>query len=75
MPSWGLSPDVAADLRPKATTDLPGPAVEAGVASAIPTGTLRGGPALDAAFANGGFRAKAYLVEGTDTVVLEALGQ
>ncbi len=45
------------------------------VRAAIPAGTLLGGGALDAAFAQGTFRAHAHLVDGTDTVVLAALGQ
>ena len=41
----------------------------------IPAGDLLRSGDLDAKFAQGEFRAKAYLVDGTDTVVLVSLGQ
>jgi hypothetical protein len=71
-----LSPDTATALRahsPAPTTETPD--VEDGVRSALPTGQLLCSDALDAAFAQGSFRAKAYLAADSDTVVLVALGQ
>lgn len=71
-----LAPDTADALRAKATeTATTTPDVEDAVRAAIPAGQLRVGKDLDAAFAQGSFRAKAFLVEGTDTVVLAALGE
>lgn len=71
-----LTPDAAASLRstsPTPTTETPD--VEDGVRSALPTGQLLHSEALDAKFAQGSFRAKAYLAADSDTVVLVALGQ
>lgn len=71
-----LSPDVAQALRatgPTPTTDTPQVTDE--VRAAIPDGGLLAGSDLDATFAQGEFRAKAYLLEGADAVVLVALGQ
>ena len=71
-----LSPEAASALRadsPTPTTETPD--VEDGVRSALPTGQLLRSEALDAAFAQGSFRAKAYLAADSDTVVLVALGQ
>lgn len=71
-----LSPETATSLRKVATTTAAdSPDVPAEVKAQIPAGELRRSPALDAKFAEGDFRAKAYLVEGTDTVVLVALGE
>jgi hypothetical protein len=71
-----VTPETAATLRatsPEPTTETP--AVEDGVRSALPTGQLLRSTALDALFAQGSFRAKAYLAADSDTVVLVALGQ
>ena len=71
-----LTPDAASALRahsPAPTSETP--AVEDGVRSALPSGGLLRSDALDAAFAQGSFRAKAYLSADSDTVVLVALGQ
>ena len=71
-----LTPDGAAALRstsPKPTTETPD--VEDGVRPALPAGPLLQSEALDAKFAQGSFRAKAYLAADSDTVVLVALGQ
>lgn len=71
-----LDPEVAQGLREVASaaaTDAPG--VPRPVKTAIPAGNLLRGPALDAKFAQGQFRAQVYLVEGSDTVVIAALGQ
>jgi hypothetical protein len=71
-----VTPETAATLRatsPEPTTETP--AVEDGVRSALPSGQLLRSTALDALFAQGSFRAKAYLAADSDTVVLVALGQ
>jgi hypothetical protein len=71
-----VTPETAATLRatsPEPTTETP--AVEDGVRSALPTGQLLRSTALDALFAQGSVRAKAYLAADSDTVVLVALGQ
>lgn len=71
-----LEPRAADELRaldPVPTADRP--AVTDEVATAIPGGRLRRGADLDAAFAQGSWGARAYLVEGSDTVVLVALGE
>jgi hypothetical protein len=71
-----LTPDAASALRstsPQPTTESPD--VEDGVRAAIPSGQLLRSEALDAKFAQGSFRAKAYLAADSDTVVLVALGQ
>jgi hypothetical protein len=71
-----VSPETAATLRaasPEPTTETPD--VEDGVRSAVPSGQLLRSTALDALFAEGSFRAKAYLAADSDTVVLVALGQ
>jgi hypothetical protein len=71
-----LTPEVATALRTHETEPTSEtPEVVAAVRAAIPSGPLRHGADLDAAFAQGSFRAKVYLVEGTDTVVLTALGE
>lgn len=70
-----LAPATATSLRPLATVGAAQPpqVVEA-LRADLPT-DLRTGPALDAAFAQGGFRATAYLSTGSDVIVLVALGQ
>jgi hypothetical protein len=71
-----LTPDAAASLRstsPEPTTETPD--VEDGVRSALPAGQLLHSEALDAKFAQGSFRARAYLAADSDTIVLVALGQ
>lgn len=71
-----LTPEVATALRAHETEPTSEtPEVVDAVRAAIPSGPLRRGADLDAAFAQGSFRAKAFLVEGTDTVVLAALGE
>ena len=71
-----VTPETAATLRaasPEPTTETPD--VEDGVRSALPSGQLLRSTSLDALFAQGSFRAKAYLAADSDTVVLVALGQ
>ncbi|CAN7259756.1 hypothetical protein LJR027_001040 [Terrabacter sp. LjRoot27] len=71
-----VTPETAAALRaasPEPTTETPD--VEDGVRSALPSGQLLRSTSLDALFAQGSFRAKAYLAADSDTVVLVALGQ
>jgi hypothetical protein len=71
-----VTPETAATLRaasPQPTTETP--EVEDGVRSAVPAGRLLTSKALDALFAQGSFRATAYLAADSDTVVLVALGQ
>lgn len=71
-----LGPEAAQSLRdlaPAAASDSPD--VPQQVKAEIPSGDLLSSPALDAKFAQGQFRAKVYLVEGTDTVVVVALGE
>ena len=71
-----LTPEAASALRstsPQPTTESPD--VEDGMRAAIPSGQLLRSEALDAKFAQGSFRAKAYLAADSDTVVLVALGQ
>ncbi|MEO7447860.1 MAG: hypothetical protein ABI336_06245 [Humibacillus sp.] len=71
-----LSPETAATLRdasPTPTAETP--EVEGGVRAALPSGQLLRSGDLDALFAQGPFRAKAYLSAGSDTVVLVSLGQ
>lgn len=71
-----VTPETAATLRaasPEQTTETP--AVEDDVRTALPSGQLLRSTSLDALFAQGSFRAKAYLAADSDTVVLVALGQ
>lgn len=71
-----VTPETAATLRaasPEPTTETPD--VEDGVRPALPSGELLRSTSLDALFAQGSFRAKAYLAADSDTVVLVALGQ
>jgi len=71
-----VAPETAATLRatsPQPATETPG--VEDGVRAGLPSGQLLTSKALDALFAQGSFRAKAYLAADSDTVVLVALGQ
>jgi hypothetical protein len=71
-----VSPETAATLRaasPEPTTETPD--VEDAVRSALPSGQLLRSTSLDALFAEGSFRAKAYLAADSDAVVLVALGQ
>ena len=71
-----VTPETATTLRaasPEPTTETPD--VEDGVRSALPSGQLLRSTSLDALFAQGSFRAKAYLAADSDTVVLVALGQ
>jgi hypothetical protein len=71
-----VTPETAATLRaasPEPSTETPD--VEDGVRSAVPSGPLLRSTTLDALFAEGSFRAKAYLAADSDTVVLVALGQ
>lgn len=71
-----VTPETAATLRaasPEPTAQTP--EVEDGVRSALPSGPLLRSTALDALFAQGSFRAQAYLAADSDTVVLVALGQ
>jgi hypothetical protein len=71
-----VTPETAATLRsaaPEPTTETPD--VEDGVRTAVPSGQLLRSTSLDALFAQGSFRAKAYLAADSDTVVLVALGQ
>lgn len=71
-----VTPETAATLRaasPEPTTETPD--VEDGVRPALPSGQLLRSTSLDALFAEGSFRAKAYLSADSDTVVLVALGQ
>ena len=71
-----LTPDAATALRstsPTPTAETPD--VEDGVRSEMPSGQLLRSEALDARFAQGSFRAKAYLAADSDVVVLVALGQ
>jgi hypothetical protein len=71
-----VTPETATTLRaasPAPTTETPD--VEDGVRPALPSGQLLRSTALDALFAQGSFRAKAYLAADSDTVVLVALGQ
>lgn len=71
-----VTPETAATLRaasPEPTTETPD--VENGVRSALPSGRLLRSSSLDALFARGSFRVKAYLAADSDTVVLVALGQ
>ena len=71
-----LSPETAATLRDaSATATAETPQVEGGVRAAMPSGQLLRSSDLDALFAQGTFRAKAYLSAGSDTVVLVSLGQ
>lgn len=76
--------DAVVELEPPAAEELralgPGPAADTPevtdeVAAAIPEGALRRSADLDAAFAQGSWGAQAYLVEGSDIVVLVALGE
>jgi len=71
-----VTPETAATLRaasPEPTTESPD--VEDGLKSSLPNGQLLRSEALDALFAQGSFRAKAYLADDSDTVVLVALGE
>ena len=71
-----VTPETAATLRAAAPQPTAGtPEVEDGVRSAVPSGQLLTSKALDALFAQGSFRATAYLAADSDTVVLVALGQ
>lgn len=71
-----VSPQTAASLRaasPAPTSETPD--VEEALRPNVPSGQLLRSEALDALFAQGTFRAKAYLAADSDTVVLVALGQ
>jgi hypothetical protein len=71
-----VTPQTAAALRaasPEPTSETPD--VEDGLRPSLPSGQLLRSEALDSLFAQGSFRAKAYLAADSDTVVLVALGQ
>ncbi|WP_344254827.1 hypothetical protein [Terrabacter carboxydivorans] len=73
-----LAPDSAAVLRaasPAPTPSGDAPDVEAGLRASLPSGPLLRSQTLDALFAEGSFRARAYLAADSDTVVLVARGQ
>ncbi len=70
-----VQPDVAAELRAKATGPAPErPDVVEPLRALQPDGLLVG-PQLDAAFAQGRFRATAHIAKDADVVVLTALGE
>ncbi len=70
-----LTPETAATLRGLATETAESADIVEGLASRVPEGTLTRSAALDAAFAEGEWRAQAWMVDGTDVVVLAAKGQ
>lgn len=70
-----LQPATAAALRAKAAGPSPEqPAVVEPLRELVPKGLLVG-PELDAAFAQGSFRASAYIAKDADVLVLVALGE
>ncbi|MBD8078640.1 hypothetical protein IF651_06145 [Cellulosimicrobium arenosum] len=64
---------LVADTDPQETTGSP--AVVGDLEDSLPDGPLLTGPALDAAFAESGFTATAYLDQDDATVVLVTLGE
>lgn len=71
-----VTPEVMAELaatKPAVTSERPD--VVARVAEAIPAGTLRTSPELNALFASERWWVDTYLVEGANTVVLVAKGE
>lgn len=71
-----LRPDAAQALRDTVTTaTADSPDVLPQVKAQIRAGKLRRSPALEASFAEVRYGTTVYLVGGTDTVVLVALGE
>ncbi|WP_300080178.1 hypothetical protein [Propioniciclava sp.] len=68
-----VTPEVAAELAPLAS-ETGTPDLVAGVAELVPPGTLRTSEQIDARFSTDTWWVDAYLVEGSDTVVLAARG-
>lgn len=70
-----VTPETAATLRDLATESAERVEVVDGLAGEIPPGALRTSDALDLALSPDGWHTVAWLVDGTDVVVLAAKGQ